>query len=511
MLTRLARLPLVGRLALRSLATKMVLAFLLTSVAGVVLTAVFIRQFVTRQFDDYVLEQQRDSFVEEVKSYYETHGSLAGIESVMPRRLIRIASISSASPSSSSSLSDRDAIPARDINHAFTMTMQDGVFVTRTTAGPALPPSFRQWQFGLVNAADLVVLPFDGHPAGETLRSEDIARGTPVLINNDNGVLIGKAITAGPLAFRRASEEAYLSRTDLALLIAAGVMVGVALVLGIVLARVITRPLREMTMAASKIASGDLEQVVPVRSSDELGVLANQFNHMSADLVRATQLRRQMTADIAHDLRTPLTVISGYMEALRDQILKPTPERFSMMHDEIQLLRHLVEDLHTLNVADAGELHLERQSIAPMALLNRVTDAYQDAAERQGIALRVQANDRLPNVCVDLEHTIRAVSNLVSNALRYTGAGGKVTLAANVAGDRVQLRVADTGSGIAPEHLPNIFERSYRADASRRQDTGETGLGLAIVKSIIEAQGGQVGVESLLGHGTIFTIALPVA
>jgi signal transduction histidine kinase len=287
-------------------------------------------------------------------------------------------------------------------------------------------------------------------------------------------------------------------------------MVGVALALGTVLARLITRPVRELTTAAQKIAAGDLEQRVPVRSRDELGVLANQFNHMSADLARATQLRRQMTADIAHDLRTPLTVISGYMEALRDRVLKPTPERFAMMYDEVQLLRHLVEGLNTLSVADAGELRLDRRPVAPQLLLGRVADTYQHVAEQQDINLHVRIDERVPDICVDLEQMIRALSNLVSNALHYTPAGGQVTLLARAAPAHVQLIVADTGAGIAPEYLPNIFERSYRADASRQQETGGSGLGLAIVKSIVEAHGGQVCVESALGQGTTFTIALPM-
>ena len=164
--------------------------------------------------------------------------------------------------------------------------------------------------------------------------------------------VIAIVITHGSAAFRNFAEEQYLASTDLALVIAAAVMIGVALVLGVFLARLITRPVRELTTAAGKIAAGDLQQRVVVRSRDELGMLADQFNHMSTSLARATQLRRQMTADIAHDLRTPLTVISGTVEALRDQVLKPTPQRFSMMYDEVQLLQHLVEDLHTLSLAD---------------------------------------------------------------------------------------------------------------------------------------------------------------
>ena len=157
----------------------------------------------------------------------------------------------------------------------------------------------------------------------------------------------------------------------------------IALFLGLLVARTLTRPVRELTTATHALAHGDLQQQVPVRSRDELGELAQAFNQMSADLAHATQLRRQMTADIAHDLRTPLTVIGGYIEALRDQVLPPTPERFDLIYGEVQHLQQLVEDLRTLSLADAGELRLNRQPIEPRVLLAEVAALFQHRAEQQ--------------------------------------------------------------------------------------------------------------------------------
>jgi signal transduction histidine kinase len=340
-------------------------------------------------------------------------------------------------------------------------------------------------------------------------------------------------ITPDRSGFRSAPEDRYLERTDIALGIAAAVMVGMALLLGALLARLITRPVRELTAAAARIAGGDLTQQVPVRSRDELGALAGQFNHMSYDLARATRLRQQMTADVAHDLRTPLTVIAGYLEALRDQVLKPTPERFAMMHDETQLLLHLADDLHTLSLADAGEFPLDRRPSAPRQLLERVAQTYRHAADQSGVTLQLNVAAAQPDVCVDVEQLTRALSNLVSNALRYTSAGGTITLCVSSelqvlsselalyaeetqnsklrTQNSILFTVSDTGAGIAAEHLPSIFERFYRADPARQQATGGSGLGLAIIKSIIEAHGGRVSVASTLGQDTTFMIALPVA
>jgi signal transduction histidine kinase len=243
---------------------------------------------------------------------------------------------------------------------------------------------------------------------------------------------------------------------------------------------------------------------------EELGELAAAFNQMSADLARANKLRRQMTANIAHDLRTPLSVIAGYTEALRDGVLQPLPETFQTLHQEAEHLSLLVKDLRTLSLADAGELKLTRQLVHPHELLERMAAAYLPKAQELEVTLQVTAQANVPPVNVDPERMVQVLGNLVSNALRYTPAGGQISLAAAQRGNNVLLTVQDNGVGIAPDELPRIFDRFYRGDEARQASEGESGLGLAIAKSLVELHGGTITVESALGEGATFTIFLPV-
>jgi signal transduction histidine kinase len=274
------------------------------------------------------------------------------------------------------------------------------------------------------------------------------------------------------------------------------------------LARTISRPVRELTAATQLVAQGELGHQVPVRGQDELGGLATSFNQMSSDLAQASASRRQMTADIAHELRTPLSVILGYAEGLREGKLQADEETFSVIHQETQHLNHLVDDLRTLALADAGELTLTCRPVAPRDLLARTATAYAPQAQRQDVALQMNVEEGLPSVEVDPDRFAQVLGNLVSNALRYTPAGGEITLMAGLGSQSVVLRVKDNGAGIDPGVLPYIFERFYKGDKSRHED-GESGLGLAIVKSIVEAHGGEILVESEPGQGAVFTIKIP--
>ncbi len=453
---------------MRSLSTRLVLAFALTSLVGIGLAALFVRQLVTNQFDAFMLQQRRSELVSRLASYYAVTGSWRGFR---PAVLLM-------GPLDRHDGSSGRADESRWL--ALTLVDRNGSIVFSPNPRELGRP---------VTAAELA--------SGATIELDGVVVGTVILPNLSSG--------------RNPEQMRYLAGTDRALGAAGLVALAVALALGLLLARLITRPVRELTRATQALAAGELGAQVAVRSHDELGLLARQFNTMSRDLERATTLRRRMTADIAHDLRTPLTVIAGYLEALRDEVLRPTPTRFAMMYDETQVLLRLVEDLHTLSLADSGELILRREPLDTGRLLNRAVQTYRDAAAQVGVSLSAELSSPVATIFADPDQLVRVLGNLVTNALRHTPPGGTITLGAHDEAAAVTLTVADSGEGIAPEHLPNIFERFYRVDSSRHTASGGSGLGLAIVRSIVEAHGGRVAVTSRLGEGTTFQVTMPTA
>ena len=251
---------------------------------------------------------------------------------------------------------------------------------------------------------------------------------------------------------------------------------------------------------------------MPGRSNDELGELAQAFNKMSSELARSVNARKQMTADIAHELRTPLSLILGHAEAVHDGVLPPTRENFEIIREEATRLEHLVNDLRILSLADAGELTISPQTLEPQRLLNEVAALYQYQARQKNITLEQHVEAPVPAIQVDPGRMTQVMTNILDNALRHTPEGGRVVLAARAAGEHVELSVQDSGAGLDREDLERIFERFYRTDNSRRRDgavPGGSGLGLAIARSIVQAHGGQISAESQIGQGLRVIVRLP--
>jgi signal transduction histidine kinase len=359
----------------------------------------------------------------------------------------------------------------------------------------------------LVDQNDIVVVPMAPYQVGDKVPASKLTSGIQIRIN---GQLVGTAlIPATPELNPR--EIAYLARTNRALLIGAAGAATLAILLGIFFTRRLTSPLRDLTSAIQKMSKGDLHQQVKIRSRDEIGELGNAFNTMSSELAKSNQLRKQMTADIAHDLRTPLTVLNGYLEAMQDGVLPANKERFAIMYSEVQQLSGLVEDLRTLSLADAGELSMNPRVVSPKGLLEQSFANFSYQAKKLKLKLRIDADQDLPKVKVDPQRMEQVLDNLISNAMRYVSKGGKIDLSAIQKGNNIEFAVEDNGEGIASDVLPHVFERFYRGDRSRNGAEGESGLGLAIAKSLVETMGGTITAASEgKGKGSKFTIKLPV-
>ncbi len=274
----------------------------------------------------------------------------------------------------------------------------------------------------------------------------------------------------------------------------------------------IVAPIRAMARASVRIAAGQYRERVPVPSDDELGALAARFNQMAETLERVEDRRRDLIADVAHELRTPLASIAGYMEGLMDNVIPPQPEIFHRIHREAVRLQRLVADLQELSRAEAGQVPMHRRRVAVRDLIDAAVARLRPQFEDKGVRLVAEIACGLPPVLADPDRIGQVLTNLLGNALQYTPTGEAVTVRAGREDGRVAIAVADTGIGIASEHLPHVFDRFYRVDRSRARASGGSGIGLTIVRHLVEAHGGSVRAQSGgPGRGSTFTIILPPA
>jgi signal transduction histidine kinase len=284
----------------------------------------------------------------------------------------------------------------------------------------------------------------------------------------------------------------------------------VAFLITYFLSRRISAPVKTLTLAARQMGQGDLSQRVRSKEKGELGELAQAFDTMAENLERGEQLRRNMIADIAHELRTPLSNLKGYLEAIHDGVVKPAPDAIRSLDEEANLLSRLVDDLQELSLAEAGELKLDCQTEDIIKLLKQTVAMRQTHAAAKGVLVSANLPKKLPPVNIDTHRISQVLFNLIDNAITHTPRGGSITIAARHLGNWLEISVEDTGEGIPAEDLPNIFERFYRVDKSRARATGGAGLGLAIAKSLVEAHGGRIEVRSEEGKGSRFSFTLPV-
>ncbi len=350
----------------------------------------------------------------------------------------------------------------------------------------------------------------DSNPSGK-VDVRDLRTATPIEIENTT---IGYLIAVDGMTFSTEDESFLVGRLTSAAL-TAGLIAGViSLVLALFLAYRLLRPVQALSQAAQQLGSGNLSQRAPILGNDELAELSRTFNLMASSLENAEQSRKAMTADIAHELRTPLAVQRANLEALQDGVFPLTTENLESILEQNLLLTRLVEDLNTLALVDSGKLELQRSATSFPELVKRVMDRYQSQAISAGIQLTLQfdpAQDEMILLSIDPLRIEQIIGNLLSNAFRYTPENGRIELRITSSKESVQLTVHDSGEGIPPEALPHIFERFYRADRSRSRALGGSGLGLAIARKLAEAHGGELNAGNHPAGGAVFTLILAKA
>jgi histidine kinase len=286
-----------------------------------------------------------------------------------------------------------------------------------------------------------------------------------------------------------------------------------ALLVSLFLSRRIVAPVRTLTVASQHIAEGHYDERVQVNGSDEIAQLARRFNQMAMQLEQVESMRRQLIGDVTHELRTPLTSIKGYMEGLVDGVLPSTPETFDQIHHEADRLSRLVDDLQELSRVEANAYSLDIHPVSVSSLVQTSVKRLSPQATAKRITLHSNLPADLPSIQAEEDRITQVLVNLVANAIQYTPEGGEVTISAARHSDEIYISVGDTGIGIPPEHIANLFTRFYRVDKSRSRNAGGgSGIGLTIAKHLVEAHGGHIWAESKgEGQGSTFTFSLQVA
>jgi signal transduction histidine kinase len=358
----------------------------------------------------------------------------------------------------------------------------------------------------LVDPERKVVFAPDQEFVGRRLSEGQLEGGQSILLASGE---IWTVVPYRALVGRNALEQRFLRTTRSALWLSAFAASAAALVLALFLVRQTTNPLRQLEAATQRIARGDFDERVEIRSSDEIGRLAQAFNEMATSLKLSEEAKRRMIADISHELRTPLAAVRSALEGLRDGLIDPGPATFASLHDRVLLLTRLVGDLHQLALADAGQLSIERQPTQLSEVINGIVETVGFQIEDSGLTLEKAVDPTLPTLLVDANRIEQVILNLLANAIRHTPEGGRIEIRADRTGDgEVTLSVCDTGPGLAQEELDRIFERFYRADPAR-EGTG-AGLGLSIAKALVEAHGGRIRAENSPQGGACFKVVLPI-
>jgi two-component system, OmpR family, sensor histidine kinase BaeS len=346
-----------------------------------------------------------------------------------------------------------------------------------------------------------------------------MARRPPPVTAPGSGGQVARPQAPGPGRFGPMSAEleqrvadSYLASVTDSLLLAGGAALATAVVASIIVSRGIAGPIHQLAAASRRLATGQYGERVPVKGPTEARQLAQSFNQMAAAVADAERRRQELIGDVAHEMRTPIATLEGYLEGLLDGVIDPSDRVWAKLHDEAGRLRRLVEDLHELSRAEAHQLPVVVRPTAPAEIVRPAVERLEADARELGLLLKTELPPALPDVQADPERAIQVLTNLLTNALRYTPAPGQIVVRLTALDDAVRFEVQDTGIGIAAEHLPRVFERFYRVDKSRSRAHGGAGVGLTIAQALVETMGGRMTAASNgAGKGSTFAFELPVS
>jgi two-component system OmpR family sensor kinase len=461
---------------MKRLWVRLVLAFALVVLVAVGAIALLAGLTASQEFNRYLTYGDAwptQEMVDRLADYYQTNGSWQGVETIL----------------------------------RWEHTAPEPWIGTRPDRGPG------QFQMILADAAGHVVYDRPGELLGRTLTADEQAASRTIDVDGETVGLLVIVVPPRP-DFLGPLEQWFVSRLQWWLVIGAVLAGALGLLLGVILSRSLTAPLRRLADAARAVAGRDFSRRVKEEGSTEVAEVAQAFNQMTAALEQSEQLRQNMVADVAHELRTPLSVLQGNLQAILDDVYTMDKAEIARLFDETRLLSRLVDDLRELALADAGQLRLNRRPSEVAPVIESMLDSLTIAAESQEVNLSAQVPDDLPLVQADPDRLGQVLRNLVVNALQHTPVGGSVVVTATATPEAVEIAVSDTGEGIAPEDLAYVFERFWRAERSRTRDKrwpGSTGLGLSVAQSLVQAQGGRIWAESVAGQGSTFRFTLPRA
>jgi two-component system sensor histidine kinase BaeS len=326
------------------------------------------------------------------------------------------------------------------------------------------------------------------------------------------GKTVGYVGLRSPRNFLYPTQVQFLSEQKLALAMGAGGMVLVVILVSLPLARRMVKPIKAMASATHDIASGQYATRISFRSTDELGQLADDFNAMAQTLEKHDKERRQWIADISHELRTPISILQGEIEALLDGIRRIDSDTIRSLHAETLRLKRLVEDLYQLSISDLHALTCRKEMTDLRGVLMDSVDSYRESFDRKGIALHTTLSEEIKIPCIaDRERLNQLFKNLLENSLRYTDAGGRLEIETELRQDAVQVEFRDSKPGVSEENMEKLFERFYRVEGSRNRRSGGAGLGLAICREIVRAHDGAISAHPSPLGGLLIRISLPIS